>query len=226
MIIPNPHNGYQPDNTRRYCKGKGKGSNKAVKLEQQRIAKMNAAIDAINTIFNQPDRQNLYSQQQSAVYDLNKNTLDKNYAEAERTNRFGFARNGLVGDSADLDANADLQTRYNKGLIESQAKRQEAAASLKNADENARQTLIGLAESGIDSGSAANMATSQLASNASAALGERGAATIGNYFNDMAQLYLANKLAGTANTTPLSQLYNPYGAYNFGTNDTYGGSNS
>lgn len=92
MIIPNPHNGYQPDNTRRYCKGKGKGSNKAVKLEQQRIAKMNA--------------------------------------------------------------------------------------------------------------------------------------TIGNYFNDMAQLYLANKLAGTANTTPLSQLYNPYGAYNLGTNDTYGGSNS
>lgn len=57
-------------------------------------------------------------------------------------------------------------------------------------------------------------------------MAEAGHYTIGNYFNDMAQLYLANKLAGTANTTPLSQLYNPYGAYNFGTNDTYGGSNS
>lgn len=225
MIIPNRFNGYQPDGTRRYHKGKG-GSNKAVKLEQQRIAKMNAAIDAINSIFNQSDRQNLYKEQQSAVFDLNKNTLDQNYSEAERNNRFGLARNGLIGGSADIDANADLQTRYNQGLVDARARGQEAAANLKSADETAKQTLIGLAESGIESGSAANMATSQLASNASAALGERGAATIGNYFNDMAQLYLANKLAGTASPTLASQLYNPYSQYNLGTNDTYAGSNS
>lgn len=192
MIIPNKFNGYTPDGLRTY--EKGGGSNKAYKLQLAQQQRMQAAIAAINQIFNNNNRQGLYDQQKQAVYDLNKNQLDDNYNQAERTNRFALARNGLTGGSADIDAQADLSKRYAKGLVEAEGLGQAAAADLQQADETAKSNLISLAEAGLDSGSAANQASSALNNNYQAALGNRSAATIADYFNNMSQLYLANKI--------------------------------
>lgn len=288
MIIPNKFNGYFAENSghRRLFK-KGGGSNKAYKLEKQRLANMENAINAINGIFDKnygvdaltdysqydPDktyynadgsvyttpyktvtsssgkgggvpttsqvvdydalnnaiasgnvysgtrnsRQDLYDQQNQAVYELNKQKLDENYADQVRANKFALARNGLLGGSADVDSNADLQDRYNKGLVQAEALGQEAAAKLQTQDESARSNLIGLAESGLDAGSASAQATQSLANNYDTALGQRGAASINNFFNDMGQLYLTNKI-GQA----LQQ--DPYGSW-YGRNQNVGGLN-
>ena len=140
-------------------------------------------------------RQDLYDEQNNAVYELNKNTLDDNYADAERANRFALARNGLTGGSADVDSQADLSERYAKGLVEAKGLGQTAAADLQQSDESAKSNLISLAESGLDAGSAANQAASSLNANYQSALGDRSASTIANAFNNMAQLYLTNKLS-------------------------------
>lgn len=204
MIIPSKHNGYV--DCIRTC-FKGGGSNKAYKLQKQQQQKMEAAIAAINNIFDNADRQSLYDEQQQAVYNLNKNTLDDNYNDAERTNRFALARNGLTGGSADVDSQADLQERYAKGLVEAEGLGQTAASDLQQSDETAKSNLISLAEAGLDSGSAANQATSSLNSNYQSSLGDRSASTISNYFNDMGQLYLANKIANATNNAYQNAYY-------------------
>jgi hypothetical protein len=156
---------------------------------------LQAAIAAGNVYQDKRNaRQDLYDQQNQAVYELNKNKLDEDYADAARTNRFALARNGLTGGSADIDSMADLQDRYAKGLVDAKGLGQTAAADLQQADETAKSNLISLAEAGLDAGSAANQATSSLNSNYQSALGDRSASTIANYFNNMGQLYLTNKL--------------------------------
>ena len=206
MRIVNQFNGYGPDGRRLYFKGGG-SSSEASRLEAERQARVQAAVDAINAIFDPkpyvtadldnkvtsydpsqtyyladgtvfdpmstrtetyrkrpmtsvnrdengyitgtrtvsyldwdkinnaiqsgslygsktvtPDsREKLYDEQEQAVYDLNAKEVNDQYADAERANRFALARNGLLGGSADVDSNANLQEKTNEGLVQAKA---------------------------------------------------------------------------------------------------------
>lgn len=135
-------------------------------------------------------RQPLYDEQRQAVYDLNSKDVNRQFEEAERANRFGLARAGLLGGSADVDSNADLQRRTNEGLIKAAGIGDQAAADLQTSDERARQNLISMAQSGIDTGTAGQMALSQLDANTQNAASARSGATVGSLFGDLAQAYL------------------------------------
>lgn len=135
-------------------------------------------------------RSALYDQQRKAVTDLNRRDVDRQFLDAERQNRFGLARAGLSGGSADIDSNAELTRRTNEGLIKAAGIGDQAAADLQTADERSRQNLISMAQSGIDTGQAAQMALSQLDANSANAASARSGATVGNLFGDLAQAYL------------------------------------
>lgn len=135
-------------------------------------------------------RGQMYDQQRQAVTDLNRRDVDRQFLDAERQNRFGLARAGLSGGSADIDSNAELQRRTNEGLIKAAGIGDQAAADLQTADERSRQNLISMAQSGIDTGQAAQMALSQLDANSANAASARSGATIGNLFGDLSQAYL------------------------------------
>ncbi|MFY4261459.1 hypothetical protein ACOTCG_27980 [Achromobacter xylosoxidans] len=139
---------------------------------------------------NGQDRNVLYNQQRQAVTDLNRRDVDRQFLDAERQNRFGLARAGLSGGSADIDSNAELTRRTNEGLIKAAGIGDQAAADLQTADERSRQNLISMAQSGIDTGQAAQMALSQLDANSANAASARSGATVGNLFGDLAQAYL------------------------------------
>lgn len=136
------------------------------------------------------DRNAMYNQQRQAVTDLNRRDVDRQFLDAERANRFGLARSGLIGGSADIDSNAELQRRTNEGLIKAAGIGDQAAADLQTSDERSRQNLISMAQSGIDTGQAAQMALSQLDANSANAASARSGATVGNLFGDLAQAYL------------------------------------
>lgn len=274
MIIPTKFNGYGPDGRRLYFKGKGgsSGSKQMEQMEAQRQARISAAVNTINNIFDPrpyqkgveaatsfdptkmyynadgtrfsaattskgalkgggkgnsryqnvngqlwdmqavndalakgqlysgvetitPDsREKLYQEQKQAIFDINAKELDDQFQNAERANRFGLARNGLMGGSADIESNAKLQDKVSEGLIQAQAKGEEAASQLRTNDEQSKASLIAMAQSGIDTGTAQQMAASQLAANAQTALGNRGGATIDRLFDSLSQAYLTNKL--------------------------------
>ena len=140
-------------------------------------------------------RNQLYDEQKSAVDDINKRDIDKQFAIAERGNRFGLARAGLMGGSADVDSNAMLQDRTNDGLIRAGGLGDAAAAELKAADERSRQGLISLAQSGIETGTAEGLALRGLDASAQNAQGARTGATIGNLFDDLGGAYLFSQIA-------------------------------
>lgn len=138
-------------------------------------------------------RDKLYADQKTAVYDLNKREVDRQASEAERLNRFGLARTGLLGGSVNVDSVADLDRRTNEGLMRAGGIADQAAADLKTQDERTRSNLISLAQSGIDTGTAAQQALKGLEVNAANAASARAGSTVGQLFNDLSQAYLINQ---------------------------------
>jgi hypothetical protein len=139
---------------------------------------------------NAQTREQMYKDQRSAVYDLNKMEVDRQAGEIERQNRFGLARSGLLGGSANIDSMSEIGRRTNEGLMRAGGIADDASASLQNADEQTRNNLISLAQSGIDTSTAAQMASQGLKTNADNAASARSAATIGGLFDDLSQGYL------------------------------------
>ena len=130
-----------------------------------------------------PDgREKLYEDQRDAVYEINSREVNRQYGDAERNNRFGLARHGLMGGSADVDSNARLQEITNEGLMKASGIADSAAASLRAKDESARQSLISMAQSGIDTGTAQKMAVESLNSTSQEAQGARSGASVGDLF--------------------------------------------
>ena len=219
MIIPNKFNGHSPDGKRLYYK-KG-GSNSAEKMERERQSRILAATSVINDIFGNANREDLYSQQQNAVRDINALDVNRNYENMERQNRFGLARSGLVGGSADIDSNAELQRIQAQSLAEASAMGIDAAATLRANDERAKNSALSQAQAGIDTGTAEQIALGGLASNEEMAAGQRGAASINNAFNNFGAAYMADRIMNSM------QQVNPYMAQSrnnpFSTQSTYAG---
>lgn len=167
------------------------------------------------------DRQRMYDQQQQAVTELNQKDVIRQQADAERQNRFGLARAGLSGGSADVDSNAQINRLQNEGLMKATGIGQQASADLRTADERTRQSLIGMAQSGIDTGQVSSLALAGLDANAANAKSAASGATVGNVFGDLAQAYLFNQ-----QQQAFQNGYGPYqnksGNIN-STRNTYGG---
>lgn len=181
-------------------KGGGGGDGGAGAREAERQQRIKAATEEINRIFAGSDRDSMYTEQKGAVYDLNKMEVDRQAKEAERTNRFALARTGLLGGSADVEAAGELNRRTNEGLLRAGGIADQSAADLKVQDERTRSNLISMAQSGIDTGTAATMALEGLKGNSAQAAAARSGATVGGLFNDLSQAYLINQqLAGRNN---------------------------
>lgn len=193
-MIFSKHNGYGPDGLRTCHKGGGSGSFE--KMEQERQERILAAVDVINSIFGQANRNDLYEDQKRSIFDLNTREVERQYDNAERTNRFGLARNGLLGGSVDIDSNAELQRKNNEGLMQAVGLADSAAANLKMQDEKNKQSLISMAQSDIGSSTAQSLAQQSLSNAADGAYADRTTASIGNLFDDMGQAYLSSKYYG------------------------------
>lgn len=186
----------------------GGGGNDAQRIEQDRQRRAQEAYDAINRIFDNANRDKLYKEQRDAVYQMNADEVNRQAAEQERLNRFALARNSLIGGSAQIDSEAELNRRTNEGLSKAGGIADEAAASLQAADENTRNNLISMATGGTDATEAAKLAASGLSQNLNNSLVDRSVATVGNLFNDLSNAYLSQNLSKYA-----QQIYNNYGAY-------------
>ncbi len=171
-----------------------------------------------------PDgREKLYEDQRDAVYEINSREVNRQYGDAERNNRFGLARHGLMGGSADVDSNARLQEITNEGLMKASGIADSAAASLRAKDESARQNLISMAQSGIDTGTAQKMAVESLDSTSQEAQGARSGASVGDLFGGLSQAYLRyNNLDGSG-----TNLFNTGNqGSSLSTRSSYGGNTS
>ncbi len=191
----------------------------ARRQEQERQQRIRAATEAINTTFNGSRRDELYDNQKKAIFDLNQRDLLRQREEAERENRFGLARTGLLGGSTDAESNAEINRRSNDGLLKVGSIADQSAADLRLQDERTRSNLLSMAQSGIDTGTAASQALNGLAVNADQAAAQRGSAAIGNLFNDLGNAYLMRKQFDAMNNPQNPYMQSQF----FGSQDSRGG---
>jgi hypothetical protein len=94
----------------------------------------------------------------------------------------------------DAESGGELSTLYGEGRLKAEQQGVGAAADLRASDEKTRSNLISLAQSGLDTGTAASMAAGQMAAAADAAKANANAATVGDTFGNLSQAYLTNKV--------------------------------
>ncbi|MBX3610395.1 MAG: hypothetical protein KF871_10925 [Hydrogenophaga sp.] len=179
---------------RRLYKGGDGGAAQMRADEEARQRRVQAAVDTVNGVFGGSGRQAMYDDIKNATKDVAMRDLDQQHTQASKQNLFGLARAGLLGGSVDAESGADLARRYGEGQIRATAAGQNAAADLQSVDEKTRQNLVSLAQSGIDTGTAATLASGQMVAATDAARSTAQSANVGRLFDDMAQAYLQNQV--------------------------------
>ena len=186
----------------------GGGGTDAAEIERQRQERAQQAIDAINSVFDNANRDALYQSHRQAVYDLNTKEVERQAEQAERANRFALARNGLLGGSVDIDSSAELNRRTNEGLSQAGGIADAAMGDLMASDETTRNNLVSMATAGTDATTAAQLASSGLKQNMESATADKAVASVGSLFNDIANAYLYQNLNKYANA--IAGSYAPY----------------
>lgn len=201
-------------------------SNKAAKAAQeqqaQQQANIQAAIGQINSIYSSPSRQQQYTDLQNAVTQRNLQSLNQQQTDANRNLNFAMARQGLTGGSADADASARQEQLYNQGVLNATQAGQQASSSLQAADQQSKNSLIGLAESGLSATDASNQALDALQANAQNAQSQATAQSVADAFGGLGD-YFTNSV----NASQRRQLLqNPSGQGLFSPNQIYTGPGS
>lgn len=198
MLIYPPQDPRRKD--QRLYKGGDGGAGAMREQEDDRQRKVQSAVDAINAKFGVGDASNaaarnaLYQQVHGDASSLATRDLDRQFTMASKNNLFGLARSGLLGGSADAESGADLESRYGEGKINATHAGMQASADLRSADEKTRQNLISMAQTGLDTGTAASLAASQMSAAADTARANTNSASVGRLFDDMGQAYMTNQV--------------------------------
>lgn len=173
--------------------GMGGSSNKAQQQAAQDEAKKNADIQSsiagINKIYDDPSRQKQYDQLTADTTKYYTDDVNRQEAVAARKQKFALARQGLSGGSEQAYQGKVLGQDYTKAILEATQKGQQAGASLKAQDEQTRENLVAMAETGLDAGTASNQATRNLQSNLLTAQSGATADNLGSLFGDVNQTY-------------------------------------
>lgn len=166
-----------------------KAAQQAEQSERDRMARVAQSTSAINATYGDPRRANDINDYGRAVLEFQRKDLDRGKAEADRQSRFAMARTGLTGGSRDVDVNRDLAETYDRGVLDATRKSEGAMAQLRSQDQNAKNNLIALAQSGMDATTAAQQAAEGIRVNLANARADMGQQSIGNLFSRFADIY-------------------------------------
>jgi hypothetical protein len=136
----------------------------------------------INQIYDAPARQKQYGDFLGALRDYYTGDVNRQKVVADRNSKFALARGGLVGGSAQIDANRNIGEEYQKGLLSAENRAQSGLTGLKSQDENSRMQLIQLAQSGLDATTASSRALANAGADTRGALADATQKGIGDIF--------------------------------------------
>ena len=140
-------------------------------------------IAALNQLFG--GRDPLYGQVRDDVYGLQANRLNENREDTLRKLRFGLARTGLTGGSADVSAQGMEQREFGRALMDASQSAQSAADEVRANDERTRLNLISQMRAGLDAGNATQNALAQMQNNVNEARGRTNYAAVDSYAQAM-----------------------------------------
>jgi hypothetical protein len=162
---------------------------RATAAEKERQASIGRATNRVNAVFDAPERAAQVQAFLDAIRQNFRIDADRQKGVADRRLKFSMARSGLTGGSASVDANRLLGEEYSRGLLDAEARSQEAAGRLRSNDEASRLALIQMVRGGLDATTAAQRAGAAMSQNAQVAEGESVSKGLGDIFGGTASLY-------------------------------------
>lgn len=164
-----------------------KATKRAEQAEAARQAQISGNVQAINRAF--AGREPQYAQFSQALRDRLNTQFNQQRALATRQNKFALAKAGLTGGSAAVDAGRRLSREAQEGAINVERQAQGAAADLRSRDEQTRQQMIALAQSGTDVGNPGQQTANMLSANLGSAQNIDLANRLGDVFGGTATAY-------------------------------------
>lgn len=173
--------------------GSSSASDAAQAREDERQAEIESATSAIDAAFG-----NRGAQQQDFVRSLRAfltGDVRKQQTVAARRSKFGLARAGLTGGSAAIGQGRTLADEFSEGLLRAERGAQGGLADLRAQDEASRLQLLGLAQTGLSSGTAAARASEAIRSNLAGASARGLQQDIGDVFGKTSDLFRSQEEA-------------------------------
>lgn len=161
----------------------------AEQTEQNRQARITNTTGAINAAYDAPQRKQQYADFVNAVRQRYTDDANRQKDVASRQLKFSNARGGNTGGSTDVDTRRTLGEEYSRGILDAEGKAQGSLADLQAQDEQSRQQLIGLAQSGLDQTTAAQRAGASTQFNAASARDSAFGKGLGEVFGGTADIY-------------------------------------
>lgn len=187
--------------------GAASAANQADKQRQQAIQQ---SVAQITNAYSSPTRTAQYDQYGKTLNDFYTGQVNQQEATNARNLTFANARSGLTGGSASVDANTQLQKDYTQGLLQASQQSQAGKANLQQADINAKNQLISLAQQGNYTGAIPTQVAQAQSASLGAAQNYNNASALGNLFAGTAQIY-NNEQTGAANRraqqSPIGSIY-------------------
>lgn len=191
----------------------------AARAERERQENIRRASAEVERIYGSPERQQQYTDFYNATRDLGMADLDKQKAIADRQAKFGLARGGLTGGSRAVDLGSQLGREYTDGLLTVDQRALAAKADLMGADQQSKNNLLALVQSGLDLTTAQQNAASGAAANLQAGEATRLAGGLGEIFGTAGDFYKKSeeeRIRRQAEQNYGQSLYSPYYSYGSG----------
>ena len=183
-------------------------ANAANQQQQQQIQQ---TIGQINAAYGSPARQQQYQTYGKNLQDYYTGQVNQQEATNARNLKFANARSGLTGGSEAVDSNTQLQKDYTQGLLQASQQAQAGQSALQQADINAKNQLISLAEQGNYTGSIPTAVSQAQNAALGAASNYGGANALGNLFAGTGQIYTNEQTAAANRKAQNSPFGSPYG---------------
>ena len=199
--------------------GNDRAQREAQRAEQARQASIRQTSSEIERIYGSPERQQQYTDFYNATRDLGMADLTQQTALADRQATFGLARGGLTGGSRAVDLGSQLGREYTDGLLTVDQRALAAKADLMGADQQAKNNLLALAQSGLDLTTAQQNAAAAMQANLQSGEATRLAGGLGDIFGTASDFYKKSeeeRIRRQAEQNYGQSLYSPYYSYGSG----------
>lgn len=155
-------------------------------IDEEAFNSAAAAYDSESALPSALDRRKgLYAKLADDSKQLQMKDLGLQRDVAQRETGFDLARRGLSGGSRQIDAEADIGTQFNKGVLQAQTQAQNIANTAEQADEKTRMNLINGIRGGMDEADAISGAMNGMSATAANAQNQSQNQEIGGFFDEI-----------------------------------------
>lgn len=180
----------EPRTGRSAARRAAREAEEAEDLRQQEVA---AGTQAVNQLFDSPERQGQVQEYMDALRGMFMGEAERQKADTSRQLRFALARGGLTGGSAAVDKGRRLGETFQRGALDIDRRVQGAGAELRSADEDARMSLLAGVQGGMDATSAFQRGNAQLGANLGRNQFGQTIGSLGNIFQDFGDFITRSK---------------------------------